>query len=92
MDVTYAAEKRSIAELLEHHVKENVRPEDINVTENPSETGSFYIGWRLRHRVQAAAPLAGADRLNDSRRRFPFAYSARSAVIGSMRAARRPGP
>jgi hypothetical protein len=51
MDVIYAAEKRSIAELLEHYVNENVRPEDINVTENPSETGSFYIGWRLRRYV-----------------------------------------
>ena len=55
MDVIYAAEKRTIAELLEHHVKENVRPEDINVTENPSETGSFYIGWRLRRYVLSPA-------------------------------------
>ena len=55
MDVIYAAEKRSIAELMEHHVNENVSPEDIDVTENPSETGSFYIGWRLRRYVLSPA-------------------------------------
>lgn len=62
MDVIYAAEKRSIAELLEHHVNENVRPEDINVTENPSETGSFYIGWRLRQYVLSPAGEIAAAR------------------------------
>ena len=51
MDIIYAAEKRSIAELLGNHVSEDVRPDDINVVENPSETGSFYIGWRLNRYV-----------------------------------------
>lgn len=55
MDVIYAAEKRTIAELLENHVHESVKPEDINVTENPSETGSFFIGWRLRQYVLSPA-------------------------------------
>jgi hypothetical protein len=55
MDVIYAAEKRTIAELLENHVHESVKPEDINVTENPSETGSFLIGWRLRQYVLSPA-------------------------------------
>ena len=62
MDVIYAAEKRSIAEFLEHYVKENVRPEDINVTENPSETGSFYVGWRLRRYVLSPAGGIAAER------------------------------
>jgi hypothetical protein len=63
MDVIYAAEKRTIAELLEHHVKEHVRPEDINVSENPSETGSFYIGWRLRRYVLSPAGEIAAARI-----------------------------
>jgi len=62
MDVIYAAEKRTIAELLENHVKECVRPEDINVTENPSETGSFFIGWRLRRYVLSPAGEIAAER------------------------------
>jgi hypothetical protein len=48
MNVIYAAEKTSIAELLGDYVKEDVRPEEISVMENPSETGSFFVGWRLR--------------------------------------------
>jgi hypothetical protein len=62
MDVIYAAEKRTIAELLEHRVHEHVRPEDINVTENPSETGSFYIGWRLHRYVLSPAGKIAAAR------------------------------
>jgi hypothetical protein len=62
MDVIYAAEKRTIAELLENHVHENVKPEDINVVENPSETGSFYIGWRLRQYVLSPAGEIAAAR------------------------------
>jgi hypothetical protein len=62
MDVIYAAEKRSIAELMEHHLNENVSPEDIDVTENPSETGSFYIGWRLRRYVLSPAGEIAAAR------------------------------
>jgi hypothetical protein len=62
MDVIYAAEKRTIAELLENHVQECVRPEDIKVTENPSETGSFFIGWRLRRYVLSPAGEIAAER------------------------------
>jgi len=69
MDVIYAAEKRTIAELLENHVKENVRPEDINVTENPSETGSFYIGWRLRRYVLSPGGEIAAERARFNRKR-----------------------
>jgi hypothetical protein len=55
MDVIYAAEKPSIAKLLADHVKHDVSPEDINVTENPSETGSFFIGWRFGRYVLSPA-------------------------------------
>lgn len=51
MDIIYAAEKPSIARLLSDHTRRRVEPEDIDVTENPDQTGSFYIGWRFKHFV-----------------------------------------
>jgi hypothetical protein len=53
MDIIYAAEKPSIAGLLSECVKRPVDPDEITVTENPGETGSFYIGWHLNHYVLA---------------------------------------
>ena len=47
MNIVYAAEKPSIAKVLGDYVKQEVRPEDIRVTENPDETGSFFVGWRF---------------------------------------------
>jgi len=47
MDIVYAAEKPSIAKLLSEHTKRRVRPQDIRVTENLDETGSFFIGFRF---------------------------------------------
>ena len=51
MDIVYAAEKPSIATLLSKHVKRRVRPDEIRVSENPDETGSFFIGFDLEHYV-----------------------------------------
>ena len=51
MDIVYAAEKPSIATLLGDHIKRSVRPQEIEVTENPDETGSFLIDWRLKRYV-----------------------------------------
>ena len=51
MDIVIAAEKPSIANLLGNYVKRPVMPEEIEVTENPNETGSFLIDWRLRSYV-----------------------------------------
>lgn len=47
MDIVIAAEKPSIARLLSEHMRCRVRPDEIQVTENPDETGSFYIGFQL---------------------------------------------
>jgi len=53
MDIVYAAEKPSIARLFSERIKRNVLPEDIRVTENPDETGSFYIGWQMDRYVMS---------------------------------------
>lgn len=47
MDIVIAAEKPSIAKLFSEHMRRRVRPDEIKVTENPDETGSFYIGFDL---------------------------------------------
>jgi len=47
MDIIYAAEKPSIAKLLSEYTRQRVRAQDIMVTENPDETGSFFIGFRF---------------------------------------------
>lgn len=69
MDVIYAAEKRSIAELLGEHVNRDVDPDEIDVTENPGETGSFYIGWGLnRYRLSPGGEIEAAGREHRTRR------------------------
>jgi len=69
MDVIYAAEKPSIAELLGDYVKQDVNPDEIDVTENPGETGSFYIGWGLnRYRLSPGGEIKSAAREHRTRR------------------------
>ena len=47
MDIVIAAEKPSIAKLLSEFVKRRVNPEEIKVSENPNETGSFFVGLQF---------------------------------------------
>lgn len=63
MDIIYAAEKPSIAKLLSEHTSEPIGPEEIEVVENPNETGSFRIDWRFRRFVLSPGGAIEADEL-----------------------------
>jgi len=51
MDIVYAAEKLSIADVLSRRLRDHVTPQEIDVQENPDETGSFLVTWRLGNYV-----------------------------------------
>ena len=53
MDIVYAAEKPSIASVLSDHVSHQVSVQDIEVRNNPDETGSFLIEWNLHNFVMS---------------------------------------
>jgi hypothetical protein len=53
MDIVIAAEKPSIARLFSERMRRRVQPEDLLITENPDETGSFYIGWQMDRYVMS---------------------------------------
>lgn len=63
MDIVYAAEKPSIARLFSERMKRIVREEDIMITENPDETGSFYIGWQMDRYVMSPGGEIAPDTL-----------------------------
>ena len=51
MNIVYAAEKPSIADLLSDRLRNRVNPQEIEVHENPDETGSFLGRWRFNDYV-----------------------------------------
>jgi hypothetical protein len=61
MNIVYAAEKPSIARLLSERVRRQISPEEIEVSENPEETGSFYIGWQLNRYVMSPGGQIALD-------------------------------
>ena len=63
MDIVYAAEKPSIARLLSERIKRNISPDEIIVTENPDETGSFYIGLDFNRYVMSPGGEISLDSL-----------------------------
>ena len=63
MNIVIAAEKSSIATLLSDFVKRRVNPDEIKVTENPEETGSFFVGLQCERFVLSPNGEIAADRL-----------------------------
>ena len=63
MDIIYAAEIPSIASLFSDYLQRPVEAEEIKVSENPDETGSFYIGFDLEHYVLSPDGTIENDRL-----------------------------
>ncbi len=63
MDIVYAAEKPSIAKLLSDHMQRRVAPEEIEISENPDETGSFCIDLNLERYVLSPNGDIASDEL-----------------------------
>lgn len=63
MNIIYAAEKPSIASLLSEHTRELIGPDEIQVVENPDETGSFRIDWRLQRFMLSPNGKIASDEL-----------------------------
>ena len=67
MNIVIAAEKSSIATLLSEFVKRHVNPDEIKVTENPDETGSFFVGLKCERFVLSPSGVFAADKLQLSK-------------------------
>jgi hypothetical protein len=67
MNIIYAAEKPSIASLLSEYVQRPVSAEEIRVSENPNETGSFFVGFDLERYVVSPSGRVCADTLRLAR-------------------------
>jgi len=63
MDIIYAAEKPSIAKLLSEHTRVPIGPDEIEVIENPDETGSFRIDWRFKRFMLSPSGEIASDEL-----------------------------
>lgn len=63
MNIVIAAEKSSIASLLSEYIRRHVEARDIKVTENPDETGSFYVGLHCERFIMSPDGHIAIDRL-----------------------------
>lgn len=63
MNIVIAAEKSSIATLLSDFVKRHVNPDEIKISENPDETGSFFVGLQCERFVLSPSGVFAADKL-----------------------------
>lgn len=63
MNIVIAAEKTSIATLLSQFVKRHVTADEIKLSENPDETGSFFVGLQYDRFVLSPNGEIAADKL-----------------------------
>ena len=63
MNIVIAAEKPSIARLLSDFIQRRVRPEEIKISENPDETGSFFVGLQFERFVMSPSGEIAVDTL-----------------------------
>ena len=64
MDIVIAAEKPSIAKMLGDYIHRSIAPEEIDVRENPEETGSFFVGFRFDRYILSPSGEIVADEVN----------------------------
>lgn len=62
MNIVYAAEKPSLADVLSARLRNRVTPQEIEVSENPDETGSFFVKWRFVNYVVSPSGDVEVDR------------------------------
>jgi len=63
VNIVIAAEKTSIATLLSEYIRRRVNPDELKITENPDETGSFFVGLEFDRYVMSPSGVITADRL-----------------------------
>jgi len=63
MNIVVAAEKSGIATLLSEFIKRHVNPDEIRVSENPDETGSF-VGISCERYMLSPSGVFAPDRLH----------------------------
>ena len=61
MDIVYAAEKPSIAEILSRRLHQKIEPQEIDVHDNPGQTGSFFV--RLGFDQYVMSPSGEVERI-----------------------------
>lgn len=70
MEIVYAAERPSIAQVLSERLHREIEAGDIEVCDNPNETGSFLVDWRCcRYLVTPSGDVECMGASLDIRRR-----------------------
>lgn len=63
MNIVYAAEKPSIADILSRRLHQKIDPQEIDVLDNPDQTGSFFVRWGFDQYVMS--PSGCVERIGE---------------------------